>query len=298
MTWIDVFASSGRQVARRHELVSAGATSSGLTAAVRGGFLLRVRRDHYALPDTSRPIVEAVRVGGQLACVSALRSLGIFGFDTATHIHLPRAASRLRSPASRSIPLTPHNRAGARMHWWPLLDPSDGTEVRVGLVDALAQAVRCQQPPHAIASLDNALHLGAITEHDIAEIFHHLPPRLQSLKNRVDGRSEAGQETVLRCALLAAGLRVDLQVVFPDVGRVDLVVEGRLVVEADSRSAHDGWDLHVRDRDRDIDLARRGLMSLRPAYNRIMFDTGAVVDAVLSLLAATDGRSVAAVRGP
>ena len=107
----------------------------------------------------------------------------------------------------------------------------------------------------------------------------------------MNGASESGQETVLRSALEDAGTPSEIQVELPGVGRVDGIVGGRLIWEADSRLAHDGWEMHVRDRDRDIDAARLGYMTLRPAYNRTMFATAEVVDAVIRLLEATDRRS-------
>ena len=166
--------------------------------------------------------------------------------------------------------------------------PDEATDWTVGIIDALIQAVRCQEPWHAVATLDSALHLGLVGAVDLARVFAALPSRFQALRVLVDGRSEAGQESVLRCAFVAAGLRVRLQVWFDGIGRVDLVVEECLVVEADSRTAHDGWELHVRDRDRDIDLARRGFMSLRPGYHRTMFATADVVEAAQALV----GRSL------
>ncbi len=243
---------------------------------------MRVRRGWYSHPEASPAILRAVRVGGRLACVSALRELGVFGFDTDTHVHLQHSASRLRSPdaAGRLI-----ERRHLTLHWSPLIAPDGASECAVGIVDALAQAVRCQHPWHAVASLDSALHLGLVTTSDVARIFAALPPRFDRLRGLVDVRSEAGQESVLRCALIAQGLLVQPQVWFHGIGRVDLLVEECLVVEADSRSAHDGWALHIRDRDRDIDLARLGLMSLRPGYHRTMFATEDVVEAVVALVA-------------
>jgi hypothetical protein len=288
MSWTEAFTSGALTIASRADLRALGATDRMLTSAVRMGHLLRVRRDHYALPDTDRHVIRAVRVGGRLACVSTLRYSGVFGFDTGTHIHLRKQASRSRSPRSRAVPLTPHNREGARLHWRPLIDESDGTEFSVGLVDALAQVIRCNDPWHAIASIDNALFLRRITEAELTAVFGHLPEMFAALRPQLDGRSEAGQETVLRCAFRAAGLEPELQVDLPGVGRVDLVLEGRLIVEADSRQAHDGWELHVRDRDRDIDAARLGYMSLRPAYNRTMYATADVVEAAVQLLRSTD----------
>lgn len=259
-----------------------------LTGAVRGGYLIRVRRDHYALPATDPHILRAVRVGGRLGCVSALRDLGIFGFESrTTHIHLPRGLSRARSPHNRARLLTESNRVGTELHWDELAHPAEGNEYRIGVLDALTQVLRCNHPYHALASIENALHLGRITEPDLGAIFQGVSREKQKLRSRVDGRSEAGQETVLRSALEDAGIRSEIQVAIPGVGRVDGLVEGRLIWEADSRLAHDGWELHVRDRDRDIDAARQGYMTLRPAYNRTMFATGDVVEAVIRLLEST-----------
>ena len=285
MTWAEVFADNDRTILRRHHLVEAGATGKSLTAAVANGFLVRVMRDHYALPATSSAVEQAVRVGGRLCCVSAIAQLGIFTFDSsAPHIHLKRQASRSRSPHDRFVALTNGNRGGVILHWSPLVDEHDGNEFCVGIIDALVQAVRCQEPSHAVATLDSALFLGRITEVDLSEVFRRLPLRLRYLRELVDGRAEAGQETVLRLLLHSAGLKYELQVVVDGVGRVDILVEGVLVLEADSRLAHDGWEKHVIDRWRDVQLARRHYMSLRPAYQHTMFHPEDVLEAVLALL--------------
>lgn len=288
MPWYSDFLASARVVATRHQLISAGATDRELAAAIDGGHLLRLRRGIYVAPGTPTHTVHALRVGGRLACISALRHMGIFGFDRRhAHIHLRKSASRLRSPSSARLLLTPSNRGGVVLHWRALVDPGAGDETIVGTLDALAQAILCQSSRLAIASIDNALFLGAVTDREVATLFGMIPPRFEALRCQIDGRSEAGQESVLRCAFRAAGLHVEIQVTITGIGRVDMIVEGRLVVEADSRLAHDGWELHVRDRNRDIDVARLGYMSLRPGYNRTMFSTDDVVEAVVSLLAAT-----------
>jgi very-short-patch-repair endonuclease len=286
MTWHDSFISLGRTVASRHELIAAGASGRMLTAAVAGGSLVRIRRDHYALPSTANAIQKAVRVGGRVACVSALRAMSVFVVDSnVTHIHLPREASRLRSPANRRVLLSPDNRAGAHLHWWPLLDPAGGDETIVGIEDALAQVIRCQPTALAVASLDNALHLGLVDRQIVAAVLDQLPRSYRRLGRMLDSRSEAGQESVLRLLLDSVGLRYEVQVEIPGVGRVDFVVEGVLVLEADSRLAHHGWDAHIRDRGRDLALARRGFMSLRPAYQHTMQNPNLVIAAVLRLLA-------------
>ena len=286
MAWRDAFTSLGRTVASRRELIAAGATGRVLTAAVASGALVRIRRDHYALPWTASSIQRAVRVGGRVACVSALRSMSVFAVDEdVTHVHLERDASRLRSPVNRRTRLAPDNRAGAELHWWPLLDPAGGDEAIVGIEDALAQVIRCQPTHLAVASLDNALHLGLVDRQIVEWILAALPHGYRHLGRMLNSRSEAGQESVLRLLLDGSGLRYELQVEIPGVGRVDLVVEGVLVLEADSRLAHDGWDAHIRDRGRDLALARLGFMTLRPAYQHTMQSPNLVISAVLRLLA-------------
>ena len=287
MTWNEVFDQLGLIVTDRRTLLSYGATGTGLTAAVQAGFLVRPRRDHYALPGTTTSIVQAVRVGGRLSCVSALHLLGVFAMDASVpHIHLVRSASRLRSPHSRLITLAESARADSVLHWWPLLYGSDVLDYRVGISDAVAHAIRCQQPWHAIATLDSVLNRGLLSRDELTALFHQLPEAHWALLVQVDGRAEAGQESILRLLMRQLGLQCELQVHVSGVGRVDMLVEGILILEADSRLAHDGWELHVRDRNRDIDSARQGYMSLRPAYQRTMFDPTAVQEAVLALLSA------------
>jgi hypothetical protein len=285
MTWSWAFDRLGTEVASRAELMAIGATPRMLTSAVKHGYLVRARRDHYVLPRADDHLVRAVRVGGRLACDTALRSYGIFGFDhERTHVVVSPDASRLRSAHSRRVPLREDDRDRLEVHWSPLIRPDEATAGRVGVVDALAQVVRCGFWRHAVASLDNALHLGLVDEGDLTDVFRGLPERLQGIRDRVDPRCESGQESVLRLAFEDAGMRPELQVQVEGVGRVDGVIDGRLIYEADSRLAHDGWELHVRDRDRDIDAARAGYMSLRPAYRRVMFATADVVDAARGLL--------------
>jgi very-short-patch-repair endonuclease len=274
-----------RRIFSRGDLLVSGFTGHTITNAVRSGALIRVRRDHYALPSADRHTLEAVRVGGRLGCVSAAHELGIFAFDTQfTHLHVPRSASRLRSPRARQLPLNAAPRDGVEVHWWPLIDRADGSEYCVGAKDALAQIIRCQDPKFALAALDTALHEGKIHSDDLPEIFGGVPARFQHLRHQIDARVDAGQETVLRRLVLEAGLKCEIQVSIVGVGRVDMVIEECVVVEADSRSHHKSWEEHVRDRTRDRRLAERKYVSLRVLYQDIMFDPEGVIRAIRALV--------------
>lgn len=273
------------RIVSRYDLLASGLSADGITAAVTTGALLRVRRDHYALPDTDRHTLESVRVGGREACVSAAREIGFFAFDTAfTHVHLDRQASRLRSPQSRQVPLARAPRDGVKLHWWPLIDSTDGTEYCVGARDALAQIIQCQEPRFALAALDTALHEHKIWPSDLSEIFASVPAKHHELRTRIDARVDAGQESVLRDLICRAGFQCEIQVSIDGVGRVDLVVEGCVVVEADSFSHHRSWPEQVNDRTRDRLLAARHYLTLRVLYQDIMFDPEGVIAAIRELV--------------
>ena len=289
MTWAEYFRVHNVQIAETGALNAAGANWRVLRAAVESGYLVRARRGHYALPDTDPHVLEAVRVGGRLACISAVASNGIFALDsTFAHIHVDPTASRLRAPHDRFQQLTAQNRDGVELHWGQLLDPRDGTEYRIGLADALVQIFRCQEPRFAIASLDNALYKKLLAAQAVAQIFAALPAELQPLRPLIDCRSESGQETVLRLVIKGAGFHVEIQVEIGGVGRVDMIVEGRVVVEADSRQFHDGWEAQARDRTRDCDLAMLGYLSLRVLYRDIIHHPERIIAAITGLLAATN----------
>ena len=287
MTWADYFQENNVQIAETGALVAAGATWRSLQAAVATGFLIRVRRGHYALPGTDVHLLEAVRLGGRLACISAVAHAGGFALDTAfAHVHVHPTGSRLRAPHDRFELLTERNRDGVELHWGHLLNPEAGTEYSVGLIDALVQVFNCQHPKFALASLDSAVHQRLIGDEDVATVFAALPGRFQALRPFVDARSDSGQESVLRFIVREAGYAFESQVSITGVGRVDMVVEGCLVVEADSRQFHDGWPAHVRDRTRDCSLAILGYMTLRALYRDIIHNPERVIAAIAGLLAA------------
>lgn len=279
------FLFGSRRIIHRVDLRRGGLSGLEITAAVRRADIIRVRRDHYARPGLDQHTLEAVRVGGRLACVSAAAELGLFAFDHShTHLHLGREASRLRSPHTRFRPLAELPRDGVQLHWWPLIDEADGNEFCVGVRDALVQIIRCQEPRFALAALDLALHERRIRRGDLDAIFARVPEAGQGLRPQIDARSEAGQETVLRQLILDAGLRCEIQVYIDRVGRVDLLVEDCVVVEADSRGFHKEWEQHVRDRSRDLLLAERGYLTLRVLYQHIIFEPETVIAAIRRLV--------------
>lgn len=268
----------------RAELFAQGFTRRSIAAAVRAGELIHVRRDRYLPAGAAAKVEWAVRVGGRLTCLSLLSHMGVFVLaDHGLHVHVDPGASRLRAPRDRTSRIDARHRHGVRLHWSNLVEtPSSSTVVHV--IDALIHAVRCQPPRAAIATLDSALHLGLIREHELSDVFAALPPRFQVLRKFVDGRAESGPETLVRLMARSLECEIGLQVTFDGVGRVDLLLDGWLVIECDSKKFHASWRDQVRDRERDLRLAALGYTTLRLPAATIMHSPDAALAALRGLV--------------
>lgn len=244
-------------------------------AMVASGALVRVRRGVYASPHLPVPVRHAIAVGGRVTCVSAAEQFGLWAPpEPGLHVHLTRDRSRIRDvDGLRNVT---YSRPGLMRHWWPIGD--EPTSTSTSIRDALAHVVRCQPRPVSVAVLDSAVHLGAITPSDARRAIRGAPRRTRLAETDLDGRAESGIESFVRLALRDAGLRVDVQVVVPGVGRVDLLVEGRVVVEVDGRRWH--HDQQARDYPRDLELIRRGFVVVRVDYAQVIGNLPSVVLAV------------------
>jgi very-short-patch-repair endonuclease len=290
MTWSDYFLEHRRLVMDSSTMAADGISWRRLRNAERDGALIRVRRGHYAVGGTRDSVVQAVRVGGRLACVSAVLDCGIFGFDDgALHVNVGPSSSRLRAYRESPHEVFSNDGNRLRLHWDESQRSPQVSEYRVELTDAIRQVFHCQNYRLAMATLENALHLKRLSVGDVSQIFSGLPKSKQYLQKLVDSRADSGQETVLRLIVAEAGFAFDFQANVPGVGRVDLMVEGCIVVEADSRQFHDGWEAQVRDRARDVRLAALGFMSLRVVYSDIMFHPEKITAGIWGLLRTRNG---------
>jgi very-short-patch-repair endonuclease len=254
----------------RRELLAAGWTGRALAAAVSDGHLLRVRRGHYARRGTAVDVLEAVRVGGRVTCVSELRFRGIWTPEISPlHIHLDPHAARLRDP---------HD---CRLHWSVLRRPDESTAAHVGLIDALLVAVRCLSRWWAVAAIDSILNQGLHSEAELARAFSGEPVGIRALLDLADPRADSGLETFVRILARALGFRVAIQVRFAGIGIADVVVEDWIVVETDGRSIHDTPVVSARDRRRDARHAAAGRTPLRFRYAQVVYDLPTVAEAII-----------------
>ncbi len=152
--------------------------------------------------------------------------------------------------------------------------------------------VVCCPVQDAVVAIDSALHRRLTTVETIAALLPQTADaRCRLALNLVDGRSRSPLETVARLALRAAGLRVEPGVMVPMVGEVDLIVEGRVVVELDGFAYHSGRREFDEDRRRDRELALQGYTVLRFTARDVLHDCDRVVATVRAALAAPRRRA-------
>ncbi len=260
---------------RSRDLVERGWRGRDIRTAAGLGRLVTVRRGAYCTPDTDADCVEAGRTRGRLACVSELRRRGVFVLDHSTrHMHVTADAARL-----------PAMSAHGRVHREQLSRAPHPRSMSVDVFDALREAVLCQPPRAAIATIDSALHLGVFPHDELDELFAGLPRRYRRLRRLLDSRAESGPETLTRLILRSIGCVFDVQVVIAGVGRVDFVVNGWLIIECDSEEHHSSWADQKRDRRRDQAAAARGYATYRPIAEDILWHSDEVRAAIVGLLA-------------
>lgn len=244
-------------VVPRRTLLQWGNTDSQIRRALDTGDLTRLRRGWYMTPTAEREVADAVRAGGCLGCVSSLRRRGVYTFDQRLHVRvaesdgncLPRHVVRRSVPGGWSAPATPVD----------------------SLADSLLAASRCCSPEDLLVLLDSVVNLGLMRSEQVLRLFAESPVFVRRTVSRMD-RAESGTETLVRDRLRHLGLPVQTQVWIAGVGRVDLLVGERLVVEVDSVEHHTSLAAYTNDRRRDRQLRALGFVPIRLTHQQVVYD--------------------------
>lgn len=251
----------------RSELQARGLGSREIERALRDGLLVRLRRGWYGTPDLAPALAHATRIGGRLSCISALESHGAWVVRPAlTHV---RVGTGIAVP----------RRVDARLHWThERARPGiDSPEV------ALAVAVSCIDRETLVAAVDSLLQRGILSASEVDQILLSTP-RGRAVRALVDGAAESGIESLLRLRLRAHRIRLRSQVTITGVGRVDLLVGERLVVEVDGYAWHGDPSRFENDRRRDRELLRRGYLVMRASYRQVIDELDGLVEAILDVV--------------
>lgn len=246
-------------IVSRAQLLACGIASNDVRALVRRGSLAPVRRGWYSGPTAQDKAKRAIRAGGAVSCVSALALHGVWT-PPARDLHIRRS----RHFADRKL-------APGLKDCQPIAGPASRISRPVdSLGQALLSALACVDAETAVAMMDSALHLRLITLADLEALVAHLPGRKRALIDRVDANAESGTESLVRHRLRSRRIKVRTQVEIPTVGRVDLLVGDRLVLEVDSVAHHTSAENYRRDRARDRRLVALGYIVIRLTYEEVM----------------------------
>lgn len=258
-------------IVRSRTLRAAGASRRDLQRAVDAGAVLRVREGVYAAPTVLPVLLEAARHGGEVACASALRARGVWVLDEDTRVHVWVGSHGRRLEHAGCHCVT--HRDGGRSAFGG-----------VRITHALVQLASCLGDEAFFAAFESAWRLGMLSRTDRAEVRAGLRARQRWLVDVARADADSGLESLLRLRLLRLGIRMDAQVGIPTVGRVDFVIEGRLILEADGRPGHAREAERHKDLLRDARAAALGYETLRFDYAMIIHDWPTVQAAIMTRL--------------
>lgn len=154
----------------------------------------------------------------------------------------------------------------------------------VSVETALLHLFHCEGDESFFASFESAMHLGLLSKAARSRIRRSLPASARWLVDFAHEVSESGIESLLRLRLHLLGIAVAAQVAIRGVGRVDFLIDGRLIVEIDGRENHAGQDRRHHDLVRDAAASARGFTTLRFDYAQVVHDWPSVQAAVLEAL--------------
>ena len=264
-------------VSRIRALTELGVGDHAIRKAVRAGEATRPRRGWLALPDADAQLLEAVKNGVYLTCVTEAKRRGLWSMTDELHV----AAS----------PHSGHTRAiDAHVHWRkPLVPRGDGAPVDP-IENVLAIVAECRPYEESIAIWESAMRLQLFDR----DAMRELPLGPAARRVLADAKPFAGQgtESVLTTRLrwLQAALKLSMRRQVWLCGHpVDLLIGDRLVIQIDGATHVDRQRLI--DNEHDLRLMLAGYHVIRIGYRQLFDDWPHVQE--LITLAVAQGRHLA-----
>ena len=235
-------------VTRAKYLSAAGVSDHQLQAALSRGTVSRVARGVYAVPGADAGLVAIRSLPAEPACATAAQFQGLWVLG-------PPSQPHIAVPHSRNYPGFVCHRSAA--------PPT--------LLDTVVQSLRCLPELDGLVIAESAV------------VLKGLP--LGALRRRLTGRNDMRQrllvaqivpqsQSIIECMarywLRRAGFHVESQVNIPGMGHIDLMVDGRLGIEADGAEYHMDRASFEEDRRRWNVTTRRGIPTLVVSYPMLL----------------------------
>lgn len=264
---------AGQGVVTRTELLASGMTRTVLGSMIDTGQIIRLDRSRFALPGTHPRIMAAVKAGGTLTCVSALRQRGVSVLDD-EQVHVRRPIRRRRDHAlghglteCTAPPMWPDH-------------PMDGID------SALWILITNHSDEDVVVALESTMNLRLRTRSELHDGLAAHSKRARRLLARVDGRSESPLESVVRHRLASRGIHTRSQVPIPGLGRVDLLVGRSLIIETDGYEFHADRQAFGEDRRRDRTAVALGYCVVRVTWEQVFRDWPNVLADISAIICA------------
>lgn len=263
------------------EWLRRGVSRSDLLRGLSEGRYAQPRMGWYAINGADPSAVTAVSKHGSVSCLTALRRHKIW---------IPPHSHKLHVRGDRS---------GHQTNRWRYCRQFGRPEPVREAIDepflALRHALRCLDHEGIVVVCDSLLNISrrALAGEPIAEVltpteveaaFEGAPGHIRRCLDRCDARADSGTETMIRLRLRSKQVKVEPQVEIPGVGRVDALVGDRLIIEADGLEHHLTEATFRRDRKKDREAARQGLLHMRLTYRDVVYDWPETEAAIMSAI--------------
>ena len=283
-------------LAHRRELLGRGLTRRQVETSWADGEIVRVRHGLYASRGLPDDIIRAARVGGTVSGASSLALRG--GWQAPSPrlvVSVAHNARDLRDPddagarldAERSDVLVLRDRT----RFCPRTERLLASPSR-----AAAQVLLHESPEFAAAMIDSAMRLPHRQRPILDEVLEHLAGHrtARGMIASLDPRAEAGSESIARVRLAQEGIRAEPQVWVDADTRVDLLIDGWLVIECVSVDFHSSPAAYKADRARILHIMALGYVVVEATYSQILFDWTSVSTAVTVALGRHAGARLSA----
>lgn len=236
--------------------------------SVKTGNLIPVKRGWYAVPGANYNAIRALKIGGRMGCLSALKEYGVWVPQTGKDLHVVLGRNA-------AIP----DSDGMVFHRSDFLPET----AAFGVEDSLRQVMRHHDPETGLIVLESAVQKSLISAFWARTLIKELPAKKQRIYRFFDPSSQSGSETRVRLFFQRRGVKVHTQHETSG-GWVDMLVGESWIIECDSRTFHDNKTNYNIDCHRDLSNYYAGFVTTRLSYPQIWFEWEKVKHQLLGIL--------------
>ncbi|WP_396157490.1 endonuclease domain-containing protein [Arthrobacter sp.] len=246
MERVEAFVRAHHGVIRYKVFAANGFKRAEIRRAVYSGAIRHTGRGTFAVEGAPEELLAAARMGVSLTCVSAARVLGWWVLESPDKLHVC-------SDTGRTV-------AGTVAH----RGPRRAVRLIAPRQQVVVAALRCLPPIQALVIAESALAGKQVRLGALREAFHGPKDwKVRGLLDQVRGNAASPLEVCAEYWLRIAGLTAEPEVFLPGIGRVDFLVEGKLILEIDGYRFHSSREHYRRDRNRWNAATSSGYQTLR-----------------------------------